>query len=109
MSPMTQRHLRRDPPLDRPGAAVTTAEQKAAVLDRLSRSGGDQGRRPPTPPPTAAGEPRRVTCRYLRGHGNTEVRCTAEAVDEDAEIELCTRHLAAAWRIIQQRMPGAAQ
>jgi hypothetical protein len=36
---------------------VTTAEQKAAVLDRLSRSGGDKARRPPTPPPAPASEP----------------------------------------------------
>lgn len=38
-----------------------------------------------------------VTCRYLKSY-NTQ--CTAEAVAADAEIILCSRHLAAAQRAI---------
>lgn len=38
-----------------------------------------------------------VTCRVLSGKGN---QCTAEAVDPAAELLICTRHLAAAQRLI---------
>lgn len=39
------------------------------------------------------GQPRIVTCRYLKPDGN---QCTGEVTDENAEILLCPRHLAAA-------------
>lgn len=39
-------------------------------------------------------------CRYLDRHQN---RCTGEAVEEGAEIELCTKHLAYAWAMIRRR------
>lgn len=35
--------------------------------------------------------PRLVRCRYLRLTGN---QCTGEAVQQDADILLCTKHLA---------------
>jgi hypothetical protein len=38
-----------------------------------------------------------VTCRVLNRHGN---QCTGEAVDPDAELKICTRHLAEAQRLI---------
>ena len=38
-----------------------------------------------------------VTCRFLSGRGN---QCTAEAVDPDAELKICARHLAEAQRLI---------
>lgn len=38
-----------------------------------------------------------VTCRVLSGRG---VQCTAEAVDADAELKICVRHLAEAQRLI---------
>lgn len=41
-------------------------------------------------------ESRRVTCRYLKAFGT---QCTGEAVDPDAEVLLCTAHLAAAYRL----------
>ncbi|MGW0372442.1 hypothetical protein ACWDZW_26840 [Streptomyces coeruleorubidus] len=41
-----------------------------------------------------------VTCRVLSGRG---VQCTAEAVDPNAELKICARHLAEAWRLIQDR------
>lgn len=41
--------------------------------------------------------PSYVTCRVLSGRG---VQCTAEAVDPDAELKICTRHLAEAQRLI---------
>lgn len=42
-----------------------------------------------------------VTCRYTKPFGH---QCTAEAVDPEAEILLCTAHLAAAQRLIQDAM-----
>jgi phage terminase Nu1 subunit (DNA packaging protein) len=39
-----------------------------------------------------------VTCRYLR---RNEQQCTAEAADPDAEVLLCTKHLARAMRVYQ--------
>lgn len=36
-------------------------------------------------------------CRYLR---QNEQRCTAEVVDPDADILLCTKHLARAMALI---------
>ena len=36
--------------------------------------------------------PRKPTCRYLRRNNE---RCTAEAVDEHADVVLCSKHLAA--------------
>jgi hypothetical protein len=38
-----------------------------------------------------------VTCRVLNRNGN---QCTGEAVDETAELLICTRHLAEAQRLI---------
>lgn len=38
-----------------------------------------------------------VTCRVLNGRGN---QCTGEAVDPDAELKICARHLAEAQRLI---------
>lgn len=38
-----------------------------------------------------------VTCRVLSGRG---VQCTAEAVDPNAELKICTRHLAEAMRLV---------
>jgi hypothetical protein len=39
-----------------------------------------------------------VTCRVLSGRG---VQCTAEAVDPNAELKICTRHLAEALRVVE--------
>ena len=39
-----------------------------------------------------------VTCRVLSGRG---VQCTGEAVDPNAELKICTRHLAEALRLLQ--------
>jgi hypothetical protein len=39
-------------------------------------------------------------CRYLRRNGD---RCTAEVADPDESILLCTKHLAAAWSLVQDR------
>lgn len=38
-----------------------------------------------------------VTCRVLSGRGN---QCTGEAVDRDAELKICARHLGEAQRLI---------
>jgi hypothetical protein len=49
-----------------------------------------------------------VACRYTKTFGNL---CTAEAVDPDAEILLCTTHLAQAMRLLtaaQVRIAGKA-
>lgn len=40
-----------------------------------------------------------VTCRYTKTFGQM---CTAEAVDREAEVLLCTAHLAAAQRLIHE-------
>lgn len=40
-----------------------------------------------------------VTCRVLSGRG---VQCTAEAVDPNAELKICVRHLAEAQRLIHE-------
>lgn len=40
-----------------------------------------------------------VTCRVLSGRGN---QCTGEAVDPDAELKICVRHLAEAQRLIHE-------
>ena len=42
-----------------------------------------------------------TTCRYRDRWGE---RCTAEVVEENAEIDLCTRHLAAALALLQRRV-----
>lgn len=42
-----------------------------------------------------------VTCRVQNGRG---VQCTAEAVDPDAELKICSRHLAEAQRLIHDAM-----
>lgn len=39
-------------------------------------------------------------CRYLR---RNDQRCTAEVADPDESILLCTKHLAAAWTLVQDR------
>jgi hypothetical protein len=38
-----------------------------------------------------------VTCRVLNRHSN---QCTGEAVDPEAELLICARHLAEAQRLI---------
>lgn len=40
-----------------------------------------------------------VTCRVLSGRG---VQCTGEAVDSNAELKICARHLAEAQRLIHE-------
>lgn len=47
--------------------------------------------------------PRRVCCRYIGKSGN---RCTAEALEEGAEVELCGEHLARALQLLRRK--GAA-
>jgi hypothetical protein len=42
-----------------------------------------------------------VTCRVQSGRG---VQCTAEAVDPNAKLKICTRHLAEAMQIIDDAM-----
>jgi hypothetical protein len=42
---------------------------------------------------------RMVSCRYLR---RNEQQCTAEAVDPDAEVLLCSKHLARAMRLFRE-------
>lgn len=58
----------------------------------------------PTGPETP-GRRRIVTCRYLRQNGE---QCTGEAVNDEAEILICTKHLARALRVVTSRraMPG---
>ena len=61
-------------------------------------------------PATAAPAGRRYTCRYLSGAGMAATRCTAEPVEppEDGpEVELCTRHLAAALALLRRRAEAA--
>lgn len=45
-----------------------------------------------------------VTCRVLSGRGN---RCTGEAVDPNAELKICARHLAEAQRLIHEAFQRA--
>lgn len=45
-----------------------------------------------------------VTCRVLSGRGN---QCTAEAVDPNAELKICVRHLAEAQRLIHEAFQRA--
>jgi len=45
-----------------------------------------------------------VTCRVLSGRG---IQCTAEAVQADAELKICARHLAEAMRLIQDAQQRA--
>ncbi|MFG3586595.1 hypothetical protein [Streptomyces sp. NPDC047990] len=40
-----------------------------------------------------------VTCRVLSGRGT---QCTGEAVDPNAELLICARHLAEAQRLIHE-------
>ncbi|GLP71063.1 hypothetical protein TUSST3_76830 [Streptomyces sp. TUS-ST3] len=40
-----------------------------------------------------------VTCRVLSGRGS---QCTGEAVDPNAELKICARHLAEAQRLIHE-------
>jgi hypothetical protein len=47
-----------------------------------------------------------VTCRVLTGRGN---QCTAEAVDPDAELKICMRHLAEAQRLIHEAFQRAKE
>lgn len=47
-----------------------------------------------------------VTCRVLSGRG---VQCTAEAVDPNAELKICARHLAEAQRLIHQAFQRASR
>jgi hypothetical protein len=47
---------------------------------------------------------RMVTCRVLSGRG---VQCTGEAVDTEAELKICTRHLAEAQRLIREALGKA--
>ncbi|WP_371646465.1 hypothetical protein [Streptomyces mirabilis] len=45
-----------------------------------------------------------VTCRVLSGRGT---QCTAEAVDPNAELKICVRHLAEAQRLIHEAFQRA--
>jgi hypothetical protein len=40
-----------------------------------------------------------ITCRVLNRFGH---QCTGEAVDPDAELKICVRHLAEAQRLIHE-------
>lgn len=40
-----------------------------------------------------------VTCRVLNRRGD---QCTGEAVDPDAELKICVRHLAEAQRLLHE-------
>lgn len=55
------------------------------------------------------GESRLTLCRYLTHRGPVLERCSAEAVEPDAEIELCLTHLAAALELITRRQALATQ
>ncbi|MEU1194947.1 hypothetical protein ABZ446_01830 [Streptomyces sp. NPDC005813] len=46
-----------------------------------------------------------VTCRVLTGRGN---QCTGEAVDPNAELKICARHLAEAQRLIHEAFRRAS-
>lgn len=46
-----------------------------------------------------------VICHYTKPH--TGNQCTAEVVDEHAEIWLCQRHLAMALRLVKDRQAEA--
>jgi hypothetical protein len=48
--------------------------------------------------------PSYVTCRVLSGRG---VQCTGEAVDPNAELKICARHLAEAQRLIHEAFQRA--
>lgn len=52
-----------------------------------------------------------VRCRYIASHPRRGVnQCTGEAADPTAELLLCTTHLAAAWRMIddlRSNLPAA--
>lgn len=57
---------------------------------------------------------RLVRCHYIAAHPRRgENQCTGEAVDPEAELLLCTTHLAAAWRMIaeiqQSTLTGGAR
>lgn len=41
-----------------------------------------------------------ITCRYLRRDGN---QCTAEAVDPEADVLLCGKHLARAYTMVRAK------
>ena len=45
-----------------------------------------------------------TTCRVVSGRG---VQCTAEAVDPNAELKICVRHLAEAQRLIHEAFQRA--
>jgi hypothetical protein len=47
-----------------------------------------------------------VTCRVLSGRGT---QCTAEAVDPNAELKICVRHLAEAQRLIHEAFRQASR
>lgn len=50
-----------------------------------------------------------TTCRVQTGRG---VQCTAEAVDPNAKLKICTRHLAEAMELLGNamgRVPNARQ
>lgn len=47
-----------------------------------------------------------VTCRVLSGKGN---QCTGEAVDPNAELLICVRHLAEAQRLIHAAFQRATK
>lgn len=56
----------------------------------------------------SAADERIVRCRYIRGRSLTGTsQCSGEAVDPDAELLLCTEHLAAAWRMVASLRAGS--
>ncbi|MFI6329870.1 hypothetical protein ACIBBG_16405 [Micromonospora chersina] len=46
---------------------------------------------------------RLIRCRYLR---RNNAQCTAEAVDPDGQVLLCTKHLARALQLIRVHLPA---
>lgn len=53
---------------------------------------------------TVATAERLTRCRYLR---RNEAQCTAEAADPDAQILLCTKHLARAMALVTEHREAA--
>lgn len=44
-------------------------------------------------------EARATRCHYLKGPEGQTARCTGEVADPDADLLMCTRHLAMAFRM----------
>ena len=48
---------------------------------------------------------RKTRCRYLKRDGN---QCTAEAVDDTADVLLCAKHVALVMELLKDRLGAAA-